>query len=41
MPRRRVLVVDDDENIVQLVKMYLEWMRESLMLGEAARPPGS
>ena len=24
MPRRRVLVVDDDENIVQLVKMYLE-----------------
>ena len=24
MPRRRVLVVDDDENIVQLVRMYLE-----------------
>jgi DNA-binding response OmpR family regulator len=24
VPRRRVLVVDDDENIVQLVKMYLE-----------------
>ena len=24
MTRRRVLVVDDDENIVQLVKMYLE-----------------
>ncbi len=24
MPRRRVLLVDDDENIVQLVKMYLE-----------------
>ena len=24
MSRRRVLVVDDDENIVQLVKMYLE-----------------
>ncbi|MDP8921455.1 MAG: response regulator transcription factor [Chloroflexota bacterium] len=24
MARRRVLVVDDDENIVQLVKMYLE-----------------
>jgi two-component system, OmpR family, alkaline phosphatase synthesis response regulator PhoP len=24
VPRRRVLLVDDDENIVQLVKMYLE-----------------
>ena len=24
MPKRRVLVIDDDENIVQLVKMYLE-----------------
>src|ERR1041384_3901859 len=24
VPRRRVLVVDDDENIVQLVRMYLE-----------------
>src|SRR5918911_3165336 len=24
MPRRRVLVVDDDRNIVQLVRMYLE-----------------